>query len=87
MADDRVTDSVMKAEKAAVMRPGPRSRTRDRESPRSKSSVVADFSEEVESLRKTTRELKQYNAELKLQVEQQEVSSQILQQGAQMAKV
>ena len=41
---------------------------------------------EVGSLKKTIKELKQCNAELKLQIEQQEarLSNQIMQQGAQM---
>ena len=86
MADNEVTGSARKAEKAVVKRPGTSSRTLDKESPRPKSLAVADISMEVGSLKKTTNELKQGNAELKLQMEQQEarVSNRIVQHVAQM---
>ena len=85
MADDEVAGPTGKAEKAVIKQQG-LSRMPDKESPKPKSSAVMDISKEVGSLKKTMRELKQYNTELKLQMEQQEarVSSQIMQQGAKL---
>ena len=87
MADNKLTGPVNKSEKPVSKLPGPASKTIEKgKSPKLKLSAVIDVTKEVETLKKTSKELKQSNVELKLQLVQQEerFSNQLAQQGTQL---
>ena len=84
---EKPVSKVTGPEKPVSKPPGLASRTRE-ESSRPKLSAVQDVSKDVEVLKKTSKELKQSNEELKLQMVQQEerFSNQLVQQGDKVDK-